>query len=58
MTESLVSGVKWRKEFTSISRIGLGGRAHRRVQPLGNSAHQGREVGQVLAHLGRSWILV
>jgi hypothetical protein len=24
-TESLVSGVKWRKEITSLSRIGLGG---------------------------------
>jgi len=24
-TESLVSGVKWRKEITSLSRIGVGG---------------------------------
>jgi hypothetical protein len=24
-TESLISGVKWRKEITSMSRIGLGG---------------------------------
>lgn len=24
-TESLVSGVKWRKEVTSLSRIGIGG---------------------------------
>lgn len=24
-TESLVSGVKWRKEITSMSRIGIGG---------------------------------
>jgi hypothetical protein len=24
-TESLVSGVKWRKEITHLSRIGLGG---------------------------------
>ncbi len=24
-TESLVSGVKWRKEISSLSRIGIGG---------------------------------